>query len=351
MSFKPYCPWCRSTVQRIDRKHWTCAPCTSLYETTRRDGTAPPWADGLDPADTTLPEAFHENAFHQTFTGTIHKWMVHAQHIAFVAAKEKRKTDREARNNKRIHNQVREALDRGIEPLLDRLAASNKKLSTLFPERVAKDLRIEAMESLIYWNSDPESLEALLSDGFDEPTDLHRMVDYLHAWLGHVGTLPANDNVVLNDGGWRNHVDDDFASADSDDHIMGDEPVWLIRLGNSVPPGTSDADIDRVARAFMNAGAYLHINGLGSGRTHGYRWDDGWKWHLHDRLRTVGMQVLDERIAAGHDLPLLYGHSFRNREAVEKLLAAGLSFSDMGPGAFRELVKLGVYMEHFGKDM
>lgn len=320
---KPYCPWCRGPVQRIDRHHWTCAPCTELHQNAVRDQIDPPWIDGVDPLDGTLPEALHENRFHETFTGTVNAWMVRAEKAGSWHAGEIRKAQRRARATKRIHNQVREALNRGIEPLLDRHAVSNKKLSTLFHEVVAKDLRIEAMESLLYWNLDTEALAALISDGFDEPIDQHRMVDYLHTWLGHVGTLPADHNVVLNDGGWTNHG----------------EPVWLIYYGNSVPPGTSDDDIDTIARAYLNAGAYLDINGMVTGRHHGYRFSNDWQEHLHTRLRIVGMQVFDERIAAGYDLHHLYDRSFQSLEAVEKLMAAGLSFRDAGPGAFSDLIE------------
>jgi len=340
---KPCCPWCRGPVQRIDRHHWTCAPCTELYEAARRDQIDPPWIDGVDPADTTLPEAFHENRFHETFTGTIHSWMVHAQRAACVKEDPEdawldREHARRERHIKRINAQIRVAMDRGIEPLLDRFKASNRPVPLHFHRCAAEDRRINAMESLLYWNNDDETFATLIDNGywFDDPIDQRPLVDYLLTWLSHVGIRPADGNVVLNDGGWRNRADDDFASTSAFDDMMDDEPVWLNYFHDNIPPGTSDEDIDKVARAFLNAGAYLDINSLVEGRNHGYRLSD--KWHLHTRLRDVGMQVLDDRIAAGYDLHLLYGRSFRSREAVDKLMAAGLSFSDMGPGAFGELI-------------
>jgi hypothetical protein len=339
---KPYCPWCRGPVQRIDRRHWTCAPCTELYEAARRDQIDPPWIDGVDPADTTLPEAFRENRFHETFTGTIHSWMVQAQRIGNEDPEDARRDREHARRErqiKRIHDQIRVAMDRGLEPLLDRFNASHQAVPLHFHRCAAKDRRINAMESLLRWNNDDETFATLIEDGIDEPTDQRPLVDYLLTWLGHVGIRPADDNVVLNDGGWRNHADDDFASTSVHDHMMGDdEPVWLSYFHDNIPTGTSDEDIDKVARAFLNAGAYLDINSLAEGRNHGYRWSDEWLQHLHTRLCVVGMQVLDDRIAAGYDLHLLYGRSFRSREAVDKLMAAGLSFSGMGPGAFGELI-------------
>ena len=341
MNYRPYCPWCRGPLHRTSRTRWTCDPCTALYRASLRDGIDPPW--GLDPWSTHVEhvdEAAPDES--QTFDGSIHPWAVHLQIEWFKEWAEQRRDKRERERKARIEKQILEALDRGIEPLLDRFEASGQAwVPSLFHEAAAHCLNVSAAESLlrVYEKGTDEDPDGLYEVGEwwipkDRPEET---VTYLTTMLGHITDTDENPT-LLNDGGRRNPADHGFPDDDSawlfDGHI-----VWLSRFEDAIQPGVSDASIARLFHAFLRAGAILKVNDVFCAWHGPVHMDRTLRKHVMERVKALVLEELDARIAAGYDLHLLLGLSYKVESAVRKLLDAGLSYRDLGPGAFARLVQ------------
>ncbi|WP_186140372.1 hypothetical protein [Burkholderia gladioli] len=338
MNHHPYCPWCRGPVQRTARHRWTCAPCVALYETAQRDGVLPPWGNNPWKQSFDLPEG------EQGFDGTLQPWAIHSQIEDFDHMRMRRNFERDKKRERRHDAQIRAAIDRGLEPLLDRFARTNQRWDRGLVHRVAAiDLNTQAAESLLlyrqyevlddpsneddgefftvreFWNAAPNATS-------------ERIRDYVTSVLSH-----RLRSVVLNDDD-EDDKQDDADNDFEDDFDMWGSIAWIRHFYNMIQPGTSDEAIDEIYHAFLRAGAILDVNNA-CWRCHANRWPDEWRAHVHERLSTLALQTLDEHIAAGYDLRLLFGRSFRIPAAIKKLTDAGLSFGEIGPNAFISVIK------------
>ena len=335
MNFHPYCPWCRGPLQRSRSKprRWSCAPCVALYAQAQQDGVPPPWGD--NPWQRENPV---------TYGGTLSAGYVEEQLEAFNDERKMRRFHREGMRTKRLEGQVRVLLERGIEPVLQHFARTNKTWNpSLFYETTARTRNVDALEALMLQH--PGTIDAGVEGFFsphdwiekwDVPVTWEQQRDYYLNLLSH----HFADRHVFNDGDGGNRVDDDFAERKRNGHFGFDGRIgWVYRLYQAINPGATDDAIREIFHAFLRAGAILDYNDVCTHQHHAYDEHDAFYEHVRDVLSDLAMGVLDERIAAGYDLHLLLGRSYKIDGAVRKLLDAGLSFADLGPGAFEMLIR------------